>query len=101
MEAVSLGVRPQPSGLLLGLAAAACTLVGIVAWIFLALELFFAAPWSSQWLLSGIALPGATLGSLATHSTKRWWPFVVGLAITLIPVVLYIVLPEPPPVQFD
>jgi hypothetical protein len=48
------------------------------------------------WLVPLLALPGPVVGSLAAWSTKRWWPFFVGLIATLLPALLAIVLASPP-----
>jgi hypothetical protein len=41
-----------------------------------------------------LALPGAAIGSVVSWRTKREWPFYVGLAVSLLPIVLAFVLPE-------
>jgi len=41
-----------------------------------------------------LALPGATVGALFSWHTKRHWPFFLGLAVTLSPIVCAFVLPE-------
>ncbi|HWB68761.1 MAG TPA: hypothetical protein VG518_02175 [Solirubrobacterales bacterium] len=97
MEGASPNIRAAPSALLLALPAAVLSTVAAIAWVLLALEAFFAAPWDPQWLFCGLALPSATIGSVATYTTRRWWPFFLGLAITLIPLVLFAILPGPPP----
>ena len=96
MDSATLEDQSPPSALLLALPAAILSAVAGFAWLFLALEAIFAAPWSNYWLWCGFALPGAAVGAVVTHSTRRWWPFFLGLAITLLPIVLYIVLPGPP-----
>ena len=52
------------------------------------------------WLVPLLALPGPVVGSLAAWSTKRWWPFFIGLTATLLPALLAIVLASPPPEPF-
>jgi hypothetical protein len=41
-----------------------------------------------------LALPGAVAGSVVSWRTKRAWPFYLGLAVSLLPIVLAFVLPE-------
>jgi hypothetical protein len=98
VEASTLDSQSRPSGLLLALASASVTFVGGVAWLLLAFEAILSAPWSQVWLWSGLVLPAAAIGAIATHQTRRWWPLAAGLAITLLPLLLFVVLPEPPPI---
>lgn len=48
------------------------------------------------WLVPLLALPGPVIGSLAAWSTKRWWPFFIGLTAMLLPALLAIILASPP-----
>jgi hypothetical protein len=83
------GATPSP----LALAAVSVAVSGVA---FVALLLL--APWATEWLWSGFALPSAAVGSLVAHRTGRWWPFCLGLGITLLPLLLFVVLPGPPPI---
>jgi hypothetical protein len=44
-----------------------------------------------------LPLPAALVGAIAAWRSGRWWPWYVGLVLTLLPAVLAIVLAE----QFD
>jgi hypothetical protein len=41
-----------------------------------------------------LALPGAIVGSFASRRMLKWWPFYVGLLVTLLPALLAIVLSQ-------
>jgi hypothetical protein len=46
-----------------------------------------------------VAISGlAAVGSILAYRSSRWWPFLLGLAITALPLILYVVLPGPPPI---
>lgn len=99
MSEVAIDREPAPNGLLLGLAAFATTGVSFVAWLFIALGSIFPWYWGAEWLYTGLALPAASFGALAAHSYRRPLYFWLGLAITLIPLVAYVLLEAttPPP----
>jgi uncharacterized membrane protein YfcA len=101
MDQAVVGERPGPNGVLLGLGALAITGVSTVAWLLIALGSFFSWLWSEAWIYTGLALPAAAVGAVAAHVTERRTYFWLGFAITLIPLIAYILLeanaPPPPP----
>ena len=96
---------PAPNGILLGLSAFAVTGVALVAWLLIALVAVVSARWDPEWAYTGLALPGATIGSLAAYQSRRPLYLWLGLAVTLIPLAAYLLLlsttPEPPPTFVD
>jgi hypothetical protein len=99
MSQTSVATRAAPNGLMLAVSSVTLTAVSLVAWLLIALGTVFNPNLSTQWIYLGLALPGATLGSLASHATGRRAYFLIGLAITLIPLVAYVLLAAttPPP----
>jgi len=99
--AASIDSESASSGWLTGLGAAAATGISFIAWLLIALGAVFGWAWGVGWVYTGVALPAATMGSLASHMTRRRAYFWVGLAVTLIPLVTYVLLeataPPPPP----
>jgi hypothetical protein len=93
--------RNPPGGLLLGLAAFATTGISFVAWLLIALGTIFPWYWGTEWIYTGLALPAVSVGAVAAHTNRRVLYFWLGLAITLIPLVAYVLLevttPPPPP----
>ena len=65
--------------------------------LLLALESILLAPRSPNWLLSGLGVPAAGVGAIASHRTRSPLPFLAGLLLTALPLVLFLVLPGPPP----
>lgn len=100
MYEASAGKRPAPNGILLGLSAFAVTGVAGIAWLLIALGTLLSDwRWDDGWIYSGLALPAATIGAVIAYSSGRHRYFWIGLAITLIPLLIYVVLAanEPPP----
>lgn len=87
--------------MLLGLSAVAVTGASFVAWLLIVLGTVFSWLWGTEWIYTGFTLPAAGVGALAAQLTRRRAYFWVGLAITLIPLVAYVLLdvtaPPPPP----
>lgn len=99
MPDASVDRSQAPVGVLLGLSAIAVTGVSFIAWLFIVLST--APSWyvDSEWIYTGIALPAAGIGAIAAHLTRRRVYFWIGLAITLIPLVAYVLLAATAPPQ--
>ncbi|MEX2108899.1 MAG: hypothetical protein WD827_08440 [Solirubrobacterales bacterium] len=80
--------RRRPDGFLLIAATVSITAVSLFFWALIVLGAALPWGWSSGWIYAGIALPGATLGAVASHATGRRAYFWIGIAITLVPVAL-------------
>ncbi len=102
MTAVAATERPAPSGVLMASATVAVTGISVCAWLLIAAGIFFNPNFPGGWLYTGAALPGAALGSIASHLSGHRAPFLVGLALTLIPLVAYIAVSStvPPPPEW-
>ena len=101
MQEASVDDRQAPVGWLLGLSAVAVTGISFVAWLLIVLSTIFSWRVSTEWIYTGFALPAASVGAVAAHFTRRPVYFWVGLAITLVPLVAYVLMaattPPPPP----
>jgi hypothetical protein len=101
MSEVSIDRGQAPVGLLLGLSAVAVTGVSVIAWLLIVLSTIFSWYLDWEWIYTGLALPAAGVGALVAQLTRRRAYFWVGLAITLVPLVAYVLLaataPPPPP----
>lgn len=98
MEASPAVAAGEPRPLLLFLVAIPCTVVSLFAWgLVTLLELiggYDPAP-SILLFVPLLPLPAALVGAVVASRTGRWWPWCVGLVLTLLPAVLAIVLAEP------
>lgn len=88
--------RPRPPALPLVFASVGFAGVGAFAWLIVALAWATKGPLGGRgyelWLLLFGTLAGTAAGSAATYVSRRWWPFIVGIAIALVPVVLAAIL---------
>jgi hypothetical protein len=86
-------IEPGPPGLPLAFASLGVMGVGLFAWGFLAIwSTSLRSVGSTDWLIAFGTLAGIPTGSFAAYKTRRWWPFFAGVAITLIPVLLLVLV---------
>ncbi len=102
MTAATATARPAPSSLLMAAATLAVTGASVVAWLLIAASILLNPHFGEGWIYVGAALPAATLGSVASSLSDRRLPFLVGLAVTLIPLAVYLVVSAtvPPPPEW-
>jgi ABC-type Na+ efflux pump permease subunit len=86
---------PRPPALPLVFAAVGLTGFGLLAWMLVALaeatgdlqQHAFAV-----WALFVFTLLAPSVGSAAAYAYRRWWPFMVGVALTFVPVGMAVLL---------
>jgi FtsH-binding integral membrane protein len=91
----SIDERPRPPALPLVFAAVGLTGFGLIAWMLVALaeqtgDLHRHA--TSVWMLFFLTLLAPAVGSAAAYVYRRWWPFMVGVALTFVPVGVAVLL---------
>jgi uncharacterized membrane protein YdfJ with MMPL/SSD domain len=96
MEPGSIAERPPLPALPLVFASVGFAGLGLFAWLLVAFattaESGLQGRGAGLWLLLFGALAGTATGSAVACSTRRWWPFFVGVAITLVPIALAVML---------
>lgn len=95
MQSVSIDESPRPPALPLVFAALGLTGFGLIAWMLVVLaeqtgDLHRHA--ASVWMLFFLTLLAPTAGSAAAYLYRRWWPFMVGVALTFVPVGVAVLL---------
>lgn len=95
MRSVPIDESSRPPALPLVFAALGLTGFGLIAWMLVVLaeqtgDLHRHA--ASVWTLFFLTLLAPTVGSAATYVYRRWWPFIVGVALTFVPVGVAVLL---------
>ena len=82
------------------LAVVGVTAFAFMAWLLIGLGAILSQNLDEHWIYTGLALPGATFGAIAAQVRGRRSYLVIGFAITLIPLIAFVVLnavtPPPP-----
>jgi hypothetical protein len=88
--------RPRPPALPLVFTTVAFAGVAFFSWLVVAIGSTIKGPFTAHgvdlWLLLLLVFVGPMFGSATTYASRRWWPFFTGLAITLVPIVLALLL---------